>query len=116
MEKDIKATNERLKSAGTRLVIQQRGNKLWLRGTLPPKPHINKSKPYQQRMAIDCKASAAGLKKAEQLARKISAELELGQFNWSDWQDFNEAENLITVAQLEGLPSARSNHAFGPQI
>lgn len=103
MEKDIKEANGRLKASLCRLAIQQRGNKLWLRGTLPPKPHLNKSKPYQQRMGIDCKASAAGLKKAEQLARKISAELELGQFDWRDWQDFDEAEikNLITIAQLE---------------
>lgn len=103
MEKDIKEANARLKSAGTRLAIQRRGNRLWLRGTLPPKPHFNKLKPYQQRMAIDCKASAAGLKKAEQLARKISAELELGQFNWKDYQDFDETEtkSLVTVSQLE---------------
>jgi hypothetical protein len=77
--------NSRLKAAGTRVTVQRRGGTLLLRGTFPPRPHSDKTKPYQQRIFLGLKASVAGIKAAEQQAKIISAQLELGQFRWEDW-------------------------------
>jgi integrase len=83
----IGQANERLKRGRVGLVIQQRGNRLWFRGTLPPKPGNTSLKRYQQRFAADLPANPVGVQHAERKAKLIGAKLALGEFSWVDWMD-----------------------------
>jgi integrase len=89
VENELRQLNSRLKAGGTRIAVELRGNSLLLRGTFPPKPRSGKDKPYQQRLFLGYKASHAGLRASEQKAKIISAQLELGNFDWSEWVEDN---------------------------
>ncbi|NJM19840.1 MAG: integrase [Richelia sp. RM1_1_1] len=85
--------NGRLRASNTGISIEKRGGSLWLRGTLPPKPNLGKTKPYQQKLSLrtkenpqGVKATIAGLQYAEQQARAIRVQLDRGQFDWAEWQ------------------------------
>ncbi|ARV62857.1 integrase [Nostocales cyanobacterium HT-58-2] len=97
----ISKANERLKTMNARVSIERRGDRLWLRATLPPKPHINKSQPYQQKVSLGAKATPVGIQYAEQKAKLLGAQLDLGQFNWADWIDTIEApqERTATIGE-----------------
>jgi hypothetical protein len=71
--------NGRLRASNIGIVIEQRGNTLWLRGTFPAKSNSVKTKPHQQRISLKTKeqplgvkATIAGLQYAEQQARAIA--------------------------------------------
>ena len=76
-------TNGRLKSAKVGVSIGVKGNRLYLRATFPARPTSTKSKLYQQRLFLSYHANPAGLKLAEQEARKVGALLDCGEFDWS---------------------------------
>ncbi len=92
---ELKQLNLRLKAGGTRLTVEMRGNSLLLRGTFPPKPGSGKSKPYQQRLFLGFKASYAGIRASGEKAKMISAQLELGCFNWGDWVHAGGSEQQL---------------------
>jgi integrase len=77
--------NQRLKSAQLGFQIEQRGEKLSLRGTLPPRPGSLRLKPYQQRISLGLPATLAGLKQAEQTAKVVAAQLIQKTFDWRQY-------------------------------
>lgn len=81
----IAQANGRLKIAKVGIAIERRGDRLWLRGTLPPKPLASQLKPYRQKISLGVRASPAGLQHAEKQARLLGAELNLGRFEWANW-------------------------------
>jgi integrase len=89
-------TNQRLKVAQMGLQIERRGQKLGLRGTLPPQPGSIRQKPHQQRVSLGLPATPAGLKQAEQTLKIIAAELIQNTFDWrnyaydSGWQRLDQ--------------------------
>lgn len=78
----ITQLNQRLKAAQLGLQVERRGQKLSLRGTLPPRPGSHRLRPHQQRISLDLPATAAGLKQAEQEAKIIAAQLIQNMFDW----------------------------------
>lgn len=78
-------TNGRLKAANVGVSVGVKGNRLYLRATFPPKPDSTKLLPHQQRLALGYHANPAGLKLAEQEARKVGALLDCGQFRWDEY-------------------------------
>ncbi|OLP15903.1 integrase, partial [Leptolyngbya sp. 'hensonii'] len=80
----ISQANGRLKAASVGVVIQQLGDRLYLRATLPPKPGIQ-GEPKQQRISLGLRANPAGLKLAEAEARKIGALLDCREFSWEPY-------------------------------
>jgi hypothetical protein len=58
----IAKLNARLKAARLGLQVERRGDRLSLRGTLPPRPGSGKSRPHQQRIPLKLPATPAGLK------------------------------------------------------
>ncbi len=58
---DIREANGVLKAGGCRVVVEERGGHLWLRGTLPPKPGSEKQLAHQQRIRLGVRATVAGL-------------------------------------------------------
>lgn len=95
----IAQANGRLKSAKVGIAIERRGGRLWLRGTLPPKPNSGKDKPYRQKISLGVRANAAGVQHAEKQARLLGAEINLGRFSWSDWARDSDSESGQTVAE-----------------
>lgn len=78
----IEAANRRLKAGRIGLSIEGRGGKLYLRGTLPPKPGSDRTSPYQQRVATGLPNNAQGIRRAEDKAKLWGAQLALGEFQW----------------------------------
>jgi len=77
--------NGRLESASLGVRIKQRGDRLLLRATLPPKPGSAGKGMHQQLLSIGVRANPAGLKEAELEARKIGVLLESSNFDWTPY-------------------------------
>jgi hypothetical protein len=82
LDSQIAKINGRLKGARLGLIIERRGDRLALRGTLPPRPGSDRQSPYQQRIPLKLPANKAGLKQAEQEAKLIAAKLIENTFDW----------------------------------
>lgn len=78
-------SNGRLKASSVGVKIEQHGDRLYLRATLPPKPGSEKLEPYQQRISLGIYANPAGLKEAETEARKVGALLACREFTWEPY-------------------------------
>lgn len=78
----IAQANGRLKSAKVGIAIARQGDRLYLRGTFPPKPDSDKKIAYQQRLALGIHANPLGIKNAEAEARKVGALIDCKEFSW----------------------------------
>lgn len=97
-EGQVAQANQRLKQAKIGIVIWKRGNKLSLRGMLPPKPGSHKTTATQQTIALNIFANPAGIKRAEAEARKVGGQLACKEFSWDAYLN-NSTEPTATVAQ-----------------
>lgn len=85
LSEKIKQVNGRLKAGNIRARVEQRGSRLYLRATLPPKPSSSSVHPFQQRIALGMTATGQGLKLAEAEAKKLGGAIDRGDFSWSDY-------------------------------
>ncbi|MCC5622698.1 integrase [Nostoc sp. CHAB 5715] len=83
MKSTIEIINERLKLAKIGVRVHQRGDRLSLRATLPPKPGSNKTNAHQQHIALGIYANPAGLQRAEAEAKIVGGLLARGEYDWS---------------------------------
>jgi hypothetical protein len=97
--------NGRLVSANVGVRIEQRGDRLLLRATLPPKPGSTGKGMHQQRLSIGVRANPAGLKEAELEARKIGVLLESGAFDWAPYLRTASGTPLTCADWVEGSVS-----------
>lgn len=81
----LDAINARLKAAQVGVSVRQKGNRLYLRATLPPKPGSTKKHPHQQDVSLKIYANPAGLERAEAEARKLGAMLACKEFAWDKY-------------------------------
>jgi hypothetical protein len=81
----LNCVNTRLKAGRIGVTIVKKGNRLYLRGTFPPRPGSTKSRPHQQEIALGLLAKAEGLFTAEKEARKVGGLLALGEFDWKHY-------------------------------
>lgn len=88
--------NGRLKSARVGVTIEQVGERLVLRATLPPKPFSRSTRACQQRIYLGVHANGHGLSVAESEARVIGALLDAQKFQWEPYlrQGSGKAETL----------------------
>lgn len=77
--------NGRLRAGKVGVRVEIKGNFVYLRATLPPKPGDGHTQPYQQRIALGVHANFHGLQLAEQKAREVGAALDGGKFRWDDY-------------------------------
>jgi integrase len=94
----IGEANGRLKANNFGVSIEQVGNKLFLRATLPPKPKSSQSKHHQQRISISS-ANAQGVRLAEGEAKKLSIKLESRQFDWADYINLEELKQPQSIGE-----------------
>lgn len=85
LDSHLDKVNTRLKAARLGLKVERRGDTLALRGTLPPRPGSDRTRPYQQRIPLKLPAHKAALKQAEQEAKVIAAQLIEGTFDWRQY-------------------------------
>ncbi|MEH2070001.1 MAG: integrase [Nostoc sp.] len=92
LDKKIQQANEQLKKKCAKVIIHRRVNYLWLRGTLPPKPHIAKDKDYSQFVSLgkNAIASEKGIQYAVTKAHLLTAQLLAGTFDWAEWIDLDK--------------------------
>lgn len=67
----LRQVNGRLKASKVGVAVEQWGEKLRLRATLPPKPGAKQTEPSQQRVSLGLPASPEGLRRAEKEARLV---------------------------------------------
>jgi len=85
LDAHLQKLNARLKAARLGLKVERRGDMLALRGTLPPRPESDRTRPYQQRLPLKLPANKTALKQAEQEAKIIAAKLIEGTFDWRQY-------------------------------
>ena len=95
INKLLSAANTRLKNSNAGITIFKRGQKLSLRGMLPPKS--GKNKPSQQTISLGIYCNPAGIKSAEKQAQKLASELSLREFSWDNWLINNKHESIESV-------------------
>ena len=93
----IKEANGRLKANCFGVTIEQIGNKLFLRATLPPKPKSSETNPTQQRISISA-ANVEGVRLAESEAKKLSIKLDSRRFDWGDYLNLDEPKKPQSIA------------------
>ena len=84
-EDKLRDVNQRLKEQRVKVSIERRGNRLWLRATLPPKPGKAKTEPHQQKVSTGLPAHLAGLREAERRAKLLDAQRINREFSWDEW-------------------------------
>jgi len=101
IDRQITQVNHRLKVAQLGLQVERRGEKLSLRGTLPARPGSKRLRSHQQRLSLGLPATVIGLKKAEQEAKIIAAQLIQKSFSWRDYLVTNGEGRLheLSLAQ-----------------
>ena len=115
IDASLDGINQRLKVAKLGLKIERRGQKLNLRGTLPPRPNSAKLSAYQQRIPLGIPASEEGLQKITQVAKVVAAQIIADTF---DWYDYLEIAPGLTRANA-GLPvqlDAFETHFFQQRL
>jgi integrase len=97
----VKAINQRLKNALVGVSVLQRGDRLYLQATLPPKP--GSDRPSRQ-LALGIYANEFGLAESEALAKKLGSELARGRFQWDEWL---KRDSRVETADSVALAVAR---------
>lgn len=110
----ITQTNQRLKSAQMGFQIERRGQKLSLRGTLPPRPGSSRLRSHQQRISLNLPATASGLKQAEQQVKIIAAQLIQNTFDWRQYLPVAGGGRLSQMDLSEKLVAFQ--HYFFEQV
>jgi integrase len=92
--------NGRLKAGNVGLTLIARNNRIYLRGTLPPKPGSLKTSPHQQEIALGIRANPAGVSTAEREARRVGALVETREFRWEDFIKKPDAKQMEALLKL----------------
>lgn len=85
LDAQLSDINRRFKVARLCLKIERRGDKLGLRGILPPRPDSPKLQAYQQRIPLGLPADEAGLKQTEKTAKVVAAQIITDTFDWYEY-------------------------------
>ena len=106
LDSAIATLNTRLKAARLGIQVERRGDRLSLRGSLPPRPGSAKTRPHQQRIPLGLPATPAGLKRIERDAKVIAAQIIERRFSWDDYLA------PAAASQVETLPLAEQVAQF----
>ena len=82
----VKLANQELANSGTAWRIELRGQRLGLRGPLPPRCGEAQGTRSFQRLSLGLQATEAALPEALARLQTVREQLRLGTFHWSEWQ------------------------------
>ncbi len=94
----LKEINSELKSIRAGVVVRQKGDRLYLRGTFPPKPNSTKNQPHQQDLKLGIYANPAGFRRAAAEAMRVGGLLACKQFTWSEWLEPEPQSDSIPIS------------------
>jgi integrase len=100
LQEQLEQANKRLREQNIGVTLNQRGRRLYLRATLPPKPGSNKTNWHQQEIALGFYANSLAIKQAEASARKVGALIVLKEF---DWSPYLRREAVVLAQIIEDL-------------
>ncbi|MBD1863344.1 MULTISPECIES: site-specific integrase [Trichocoleus] len=115
LDAKILQVNQRLKAAKLGLQIERRGQKLNLRGTLPPRPDSSRLRPHQQRLVLGLSATPSGLKQAEQEVKVIAAQLIQKTFDWRHYLAVSGGGRLYDLDLPEQIQVFEEHFLMQPQ-
>ena len=95
---EINSINDKFATSGSKLRIEKRGEKLNIRGPLPSKKDKNIF--TFQRISLGLNADDKGLAEAKKKLQLINLQIELKQFNWSNWSIDSRKKVLKTNSNL----------------
>ncbi|MEP0919406.1 integrase [Leptolyngbya sp. DQ-M1] len=97
----LEKVNDRLKAANLGVTIHARGkgSLLSLRAKVPPKN--GDGSPKWQYISLGLQNNPAGLKRAELEAKKLSVQIGLREFQWSDWVEPEQDQPETIAAWIE---------------
>ena len=82
----VKLANQRLAESGTSWRLEIRGQRLGLRGPLPPRAGSGQSKTTIQRLSLGLRATEDAVQEALVHLHQLKLQLQQGTFRWQDWQ------------------------------
>lgn len=85
LKAEVAKLNAELKAGRVRVAVRVKGDRLYLRATLPPKPGSPQQEYSQQEISLGVYANPAGLKRAKAEALQISSDVALGRFDWTKY-------------------------------
>lgn len=85
LAKVFAAANQYLKGVNAKIALVRRGEMLYWQGTLPPKPHSKRDRPYQQKFSSGLPYTKAGIGRAQKRAVIIGNQVALGEFDWTEY-------------------------------
>ena len=91
---EINVINRNFIIKGSKIKIEKRGGKLYIRGSLPSKENKNVQK--VQRISLGIDANNYGLEEAIKKLKLINLQLELDQFEWRNWITSSNQESNKT--------------------
>lgn len=103
IEERIRQINARLKAGKVGVSVQQRGDRLCLRGTLPPRPNSTKDKPFRQEIYLGVYCNPAGFNYAENEAKLVGSLLAKREFSWEPYLQTKRSQPQSFIAQLLNL-------------
>jgi hypothetical protein len=77
----------------TRVKVRIKGNRLYLRATLPPK--TGKGDPKQYELSTGLPNNTQGIKTALARAQRLESDLNLERFTWSDWGEKDPEDPIL---------------------
>ena len=99
MKWTVETVNGRLKAGKIGVTVRQRGDRLSLRATLPPKPNGGKQIWHQQDISLKIYSNPAGLQRAEAEAKLLGARIASGEFSWSLYIDIDDMPQSSSSAE-----------------
>jgi integrase len=84
LQQQLAQHNQMVAAAGIRLRLEQRGERIGLRGPLPCRH--DPAKRRVQRLSLGAAADASGLQQAQRQLLEVHHQLEQGCFEWSHWR------------------------------
>ena len=101
--------NTRLKAGRHKVRVERRGERLYLRATLPVRNEPTKR--GQQNIALGIDATPSGLIEAEDLATKLSLDCRAERFNWTDWIEQPPEDDVNQLSVETFQTHAKKIHA-----
>jgi len=109
LQKQLQKAQVRLREGNIGVALVQRGNRLYLRATLPPKVGSKKKDWHQQDIALGIYANTVGIERAEAEAKKVGALIALKEF---DWEPYLRRKQMPNAQLTEDLIKEYKNDYF----
>jgi hypothetical protein len=98
----VDRANQLLASSGTSWRLEVRGQRLGLRGPLPPRQGGGQERPTIQRLSLGLEASEASLPLAFARLHAVREQLSQGTFRWDDWRRSKPGATPLTLVDGAG--------------